>query len=117
MRHYQQLLLDSIERHHWSLDEVRKPEQWWAADIWVISSSRLQFGLRLFVTFIVDPGSERSSDLADIREIAVTREMLADWHADGALVSLQPHCRNYPADIEVAMSRLDELRNDFTNAG
>jgi hypothetical protein len=117
MRHYQQLLLDSLERHYWTLDEVRKPEHWWAAEIWVISSSRQQFGLRLFVTFIVDPGSERSSDSADVREIAVTRELLADWHADGALVSLRPHSRSYPADIEAAMSGIDELRNALTKAG
>ena len=117
MRNFQKLLSDSLQQHHWSLDEIRKPEHWWAADIWVISSSRQQFGLQLFVTFIVDPASLRRNDLAAVWEIAVTREMLTDWHADGALVSLRPHSRSYPEDIEAAMIRLDEIRTDDTNAG
>src|SRR5262245_38309059 len=117
MRNYQKLLLDSLQCHHWSLDEIRKPEHWWAADIWVISSSSgQQFGPRLFITFIVDPGSGHSNDLAAVWEIAITREMPTDWHANGALASLRPSSRSYPADIETAMIRLDEFRNNITNA-
>jgi hypothetical protein len=32
MRNYQKLLLDALQQNHWSLDEVLKPENWWAAE-------------------------------------------------------------------------------------
>ena len=83
---------------------------WWAADIWVIASTRQRFGLRLIVTFIVDPGSDRSNDMATVREIAMTREPLADYQAVDAIISLRPHSRNYPMDVQAAMTRLDEFR-------
>src|SRR5689334_20559379 len=57
MRNFQKLLLDALQQNHWSFDEVIKPEHWWAADIWAISSTRQQYGLRLFVTFIADPAT------------------------------------------------------------
>ena len=110
MSKFQKILLDSLQRHHWSLDEVCKPDHWWEAEIWVISSSRQQHGLRLFVTFIVDPGSLRSHDLSAVSEIVIARERLADWHAANALVSLQKASRSYLKDVEAAVIQLDEVR-------
>jgi hypothetical protein len=116
MRNYQKLLLDALQQNHWSLDEVLKPENWWAAEIWAISSIQQQHGLRLFVTFIADPATLGRHGLAGIWEIAITREMLASWHGHEPLVSLRPNHRSYPADIKAAMNLLDELRNNTTNA-
>ena len=110
MRNWQDILRAALERNHWSLDEIMPPEHWWAADIWAISSTREQHGLRLYVTFIVDPGSVRSHDLRAVAEIAFTRELLSDWHAEGAIVTLRPRERNYPTQIDAAMIRIDEYR-------
>jgi len=113
MRHYQTLLLDSLRRSHWRLDEERPPDQWWAAALWVISSERAQAGRQLFVTFIVDPASDQAHSA--VRDIAITTEPLSTWQSSGALVSLQPHRRSYPSDLEAAMLRLDEFRNQTSD--
>ena len=116
MRHYQQLLFAALERHGWQLDERRKPEQWWIADLWVISSLRARHGLQLFCSFIVDPQAERPSGIADVRSIAFTSEPLRNWpEADSAPVLLYPADRNFPTTVEPAMVRLDELRADATD--
>ena len=115
MRNFQKLLLDALQQNHWSLDEVIKPEDWWAAEIWAVSSTRQQHGLRLFVTFIADPTTLGCHGLASLWEIAISREMLSNWHAYEALVSLQPSRRSYPVDIKAAMNRLDELRKNVTD--
>jgi len=110
MRNWQNILRVALERNHWSFDKVLQPDHWWAADIWEISSSREQHGLRLYVTFIVDPGSIRSHDLRAVVEITFTHDLLSDWHAEGAIVTLRPRDRNYPTQIDAAMIRIDEYR-------
>src|SRR5947209_19751749 len=106
MRNWQNILRVALERNWWSFDEVVQPEHWWAADIWAISSTREHHGLRLYVTFIVDPGALRPHDRTAVVEIAFTRELISDWHAEGAIVTLRPRDRNYPTQIDAAMIRI-----------
>src|SRR5262245_38141913 len=110
MRNWQNMLRAALERNGWSLDEFARPEHWWAADIWVISSSREQHGLRLYVTFIVNPAHLQPHDRSAVAEIIFTRELLSDWHAEGAVVTLRPRERDYPTQIGAAMIRIDEYR-------
>ena len=110
MRNWQNILRLALERNHWSLDEAVQPDHWWAADIWAISSTREQHGLRLYVTCIVDPAHLRPHDRTAVADIAFTREPLSDWHAEEAIVTLRPRERNYPIQIDAAMIRIDEYR-------
>jgi hypothetical protein len=113
MRNWQNILRVALERNRWSLDEVMQPEHWWAADIWAISSIREHHGLRLYVTFIVDPAHLRPHERTAVVEIAFTQEPLSDWHAEGAIVTLRPRDRNYPTQIDAAMIRIDEYRKQI----
>lgn len=113
MRHYQQLLMAALGQNGWQLDERRSSEQWWLAELWVISSVRERHGFQLFCAFIIDPQAERPSDIAAVRSIAFTSEPLCGWpQADSAPVVLRPAERNFPAEIASAMLRLDELRSN-----
>ena len=113
MREYQRLLLERLEQHGWQLEEIRHPEDWWAAEVWVLASQREQHGLLVFCTFIVDPQSGLPRDIASVHEIAFTLEPLSNWQcSETAIAKLHPCRREYPGDLQAALEKLHLIRRN-----
>ena len=64
MKNYQLQLTELLSRDGWEVESVDDQTDWWSAEQWIIASRRENFGLKLWVDFLVDPqytGNKKSS--------------------------------------------------------
>lgn len=56
MATYKDLLLKALMDNGWEQTEVNEEGiDWWGDEVWKIKSNRQQWGLELYLTFLVDP--------------------------------------------------------------
>jgi len=59
MQAQRQGLLSTLEEHGWRIVSHEEQLQWWADEMWLIESTWSPVGRLAYVTFLVDPQSQR----------------------------------------------------------
>ena len=74
MKAYKEQLLQTLSAGGWALVEIDDFTEWWADEHWKIASRRNEWGLELWLTYLVDPmydGNDKSSAVWAVQAAAV----------------------------------------------
>jgi hypothetical protein len=102
---------DTLERqlseHGWQVESVESPfeDEWWADEIWVADSVWSPLGVRIYLTFLVDPQG------ADIWTLGVASERPQERLAATAVFCLPGPGHGWREQIPALFEVLSQFRN------
>ena len=111
-RKYRDQLLDGLARDGWQHLETMNESDWWGAEHWVLKSIRQNFGLRIILTFLVDPLAEavvdKNKHVWCVR--AASRVPKDSLDEEGVIADLEMRKGHFGEKLAVFTASLDEYR-------
>jgi hypothetical protein len=74
VRAYRRHLLELLSRSGWEVVNMETESDWWADGHWCVQSIRENWGLRLWINFLVDPQYEGSDKASAVWAVSATVE-------------------------------------------
>ena len=88
MKYYKELLLRKLANSGWELVEIDEDTDWWLESVWRIKSIRQNYGLELFISFLVDPQYDGVNKSSAVYSIEAFKEFPHERPLKNGLASL-----------------------------
>ena len=96
----------------WEIEEVIEVTEWWARNVWKLTSIKQAFGMKLFITPLTDRTSE-AYDSKDIEIIRASSEVPNDFYDISSVISdCFTNTRRFEKKLDEFISEIEKFRNN-----
>lgn len=111
MKSYQIQLLNELSANGWELKSVIEEQEWWAETHWVISSVKENFGLELYISFLIDPLHEGAITDAIVTEIiASTQQPTSRLLTENTIIDFSLNKGRFDENLNSCILQLCKIR-------
>jgi hypothetical protein len=114
MTGYKYKILTELQKYGWELSEVTdKDLDWWVDEHWRIKSVRENWGLEIYITFLVDPhwsGNRKKGQ--GIWKVMASSSLPSSWsHESSEIASLSMSKGRFDPKLEHFVKEVNNYRN------
>jgi len=113
MATYKQLLLERLAEDGWEQTESLEIDEWWAEACWRVRSTKQQWGLELFITFLIDPqwDGAHTGEKPPVWAIVATEQLPETRTPTDEVALLSMSKRHFETKLEEFARELATYRN------
>ena len=119
MKLYKEQLLTSLSNSGWELVEIDDFTDWWAEEHWRIASRKHQWGLELWLSYLVDPsydGSDKSSAVWAVHA-ATSKPDSRPVSSGNEIATMYLSKGHYREEMHRFVEQIDGYRDDLGQGG
>ena len=113
MKHYKELLLKKLSNSGWELVEKSDDTDWWLEEHWKVKSNQQNWGLEIYILFLVDPQYEGTIKSQAIWAIQAVKKIPVQRPIDNEeLIEMDLVKGKFDKKLESFIEGINEFRNN-----